>query len=1050
MTTAASPSRGKTESSTALGSLIRTLRRRDMVAGFLTALPVTLGCGGVIWAGTVALGRWTNHTIPTWEFAGLLGGLAVSAAAYYGWSRARSPLSLLLHADTVLKLPSVLSNALQLSADPAPFAQSAVQTGEDAAAGISSHARAQLVPLWRHSWWRSLLATGPLLASLGLAGWVWSTDIRPLGSEPLGTRLTVDDAQQLVTQAVEAIAPTTESNQAIAAPREDPIAARARAELDALEQELRSGTIKPDEAAARAARSLESAAESLDAQAKSQQAQADRAAEAMAQAAAPVANSKNGESADELTKALAQAEMAKAAARAEDLARQAGQLSESERFALAEELQAVADSMATAAPSSTSNQAEDESAGTGADRQSGIPDSQPEATANANPSNPADLAAALRHAAEELRKPTPAADSRRKGKDTRTQTSDSSPSPVDSDKERQSKTRTTDRSKSPTGNESAADTGTTSSTDAKPSSQGDTPDREQATSGQGKESTAQDRVESKSDSASTQASSDRRTQPGEKASGKQGAQDAPSRESKEPQSKDGSAGQDVAPRDDGSQSRHNGQGTPKQDSASDGNKPSSSGPAKNGTPSDATPAASSGREEAATPRSTVQGAQQAADSRTPDKSNSETTAAPRPSDTAAVSNQQKTAKNPEESQPEASRSSSPAQSGSQSPPSKEMGTQPQGNSDQGADTGKAPQRDHAQSKNNSQKSAAPASDPSSNSDNIRADQPQPSRTDHSDSTSARESPTASPRAGRTPDSSSPRSMEPRSSEPKSSAQRENSPSPQPQSSSPLGPPTSRPSDQSTEPRNRDQAPTEKPNALSELAQKFRSIDRARQGQPPESGTQRNSPQDLRKKAQDLLAQADARNKDSGTNQQPAGTSSSGGQTSAQTGQMPHGGNTSPGQLDHTSAGAGDPSSDGKSIVSAKRRNAGASQSIDFNPTAASKPTPTDSDRVIAELLGQPRSDGARSGHSSGSAAGGQASIDESLRSARKQADRAIESQMIPREYQDLVRRVFRRYESRGPAAASANSPDSTDPASSRLSPDAAPANSAPANPAPPK
>jgi hypothetical protein len=153
-----------------------------------------------------------------------------------------------------------------------------------------------------------------------------------------------------------------------------------------------------------------------------------------------------------------------------------------------------------------------------------------------------------------------------------------------------------------------------------------------------------------------------------------------------------------------------------------------------------------------------------------------------------------------------------------------------------------------------------------------------------------------------------------------------------------------------------------------------------------------------------------------------------------------------GQSGDSSAGSGDPTRDGNSTSRSTQRGTGATQSIDFNPTTASTPASTSTDRVIAELPSQPTSASAQRA----ATASGQASIEESLRTARKQADRAIESQTIPREYQDLVRRVFRRYDSRTPAAPSI-APGSTEPGTTNLSPDAAPAKSPPSKPAlPPK
>ena len=160
MTFAMPPSRSEPGSAPATAALARALWRRDIASRFLTALPVSLTCSTLVWTSAVALCRWANSPMPQWAFAGFLGGMSLFAAAYYGWSRARTELTLLMHADQTLRLNSALSNAWQLRSESSPFAQVAVQSGEAEARTLHSPDRAKVVPLRFGSAMRSVVSIG--------------------------------------------------------------------------------------------------------------------------------------------------------------------------------------------------------------------------------------------------------------------------------------------------------------------------------------------------------------------------------------------------------------------------------------------------------------------------------------------------------------------------------------------------------------------------------------------------------------------------------------------------------------------------------------------------------------------------------------------------------------------------------------------------------------------------------------------------------------------------------------------------------------------------
>lgn len=925
---------------------------------------MTVATGAGVWGMIIGTGRWSGHAIPEWELAGVLSVLSLSAAAYFGWSRARDPLALLIHADQTLRHPSTLSNAWQLRSDPSPFAALAVQHGEKIAGTIVSPARAEVVPMWPLALRRTVASVGTVALSLAFATamWLW-TPHAPLSTSALSN----EQARQLIEDAAQAIAPVPDTVLSTDSKREDPIAARTRSELDAIEKELRQGTIPPDEAALKAARALESAAESLDEQHRNTQTRADGAAAAVSESASKLVNSAQAESPDDLTKALALAELARAAARAEELARQPAQLTESQRHALAEELAAMAEAMNTATNTSPAPDEKQESApsvsdgassqsqtpgknttsaqqletkptsaptstSTSADRQ--VSSDKPKTNSQLEP-NPRDstketttppssstreLANALQKAAEQLRNPESASNRQppQETRDTRGHRDTGKPSDQSRDSEQHNSGEQGESTKSSASNR----------------------DQNQSSQTQNAPSRQPDELKSKED-----------TSPGQTSKQQDQSQRSPG--------EDNQSGQNPQ--------KTNQQGQSQNQQNGNGDKP--------------VPESRSGENSKSNPTSPKSDSQPTPDSSTRnDPSGKQSTPSSRTGDVATKD----TAKNqPNQQQPVSS------------------------------------QRDGAQSKPDGQ----PNADPQRERDTPDQSESQSSSTrsspDKASDQSASEPTT--PRSGRTEASSPDRR----------SASKEQSPSQQPDSSTPLGPPTSRPSDRTTDPRTTQQQPTDKPNALSELAQKLRSVDRARQPQNQPS-------QNLRQKAQELLARTDPQNatpRNDASSSDRSRSELAGAQQDSKG--MPPSSPLAAGSKSGNESGdtPGAASMDGRADATSLPRagRPGASQTVEFNPATSPANTST-TDRVIAELPGTPRS---------GAASGGAPTVSESVSAAKRQADRAIEGQIVPREYQDLIRRVFRRYENRTPStqpAQSGNEP--TGP----ISPDAAPA--APRSPSP--
>jgi hypothetical protein len=342
------PKTGATSGSAqATNRLARTLRRRDIASRLVQITPYCLASGTLLWSAAVGLSKWTHSPIPAIELAGLIASLSLTAAAYIAWSRARSTTSMLLHADGILRLPSTLTNGSQLQHETGPFAQAAVQASERIARELDHNQLARIAPVWRFTWLQGTSASISLALACAAATflWLWS----PSAVSP--NTLSRDAAQALIDQAQQAIAPTSAAPaQALPAPiNQDPIAARARAELDAIERELRQGQTTPQDAALRAARTLETAADEAQNAARSQQQTADNTAESLSRAAASASRADSNRDADpppqDLTKAIAQADLQRAAALAQDLANRPADLSPSQREQLASELQAIADAL---------------------------------------------------------------------------------------------------------------------------------------------------------------------------------------------------------------------------------------------------------------------------------------------------------------------------------------------------------------------------------------------------------------------------------------------------------------------------------------------------------------------------------------------------------------------------------------------------------------------------------------------------------------------------------------------------------------------------------
>jgi len=342
------PKTGATSGSAhATNRLARTLRRRDIASRLVQITPYCLASGTLLWSAAVGLSKWTHSPIPAIELAGLIASLSLTAAAYIAWSRARSTTSMLLHADGILRLPSTLTNGSQLQHETGPFAQAAVQASERIARELDHSQLARIAPVWRFTWLQGASASISLALACAAATflWLWS----PIAVSP--NTLSRDAAQNLIDQAQQAIAPTSAAPaQALPAPiNQDPIAARARAELDAIERELRQGQTTPQDAALRAARTLETAADDAQNAARSQQQTADNTAESLSRAAASASRADSNRDADpppqDLTKAIAQADLQRAAALAQDLANRPADLSPSQREQLASELQAIADAL---------------------------------------------------------------------------------------------------------------------------------------------------------------------------------------------------------------------------------------------------------------------------------------------------------------------------------------------------------------------------------------------------------------------------------------------------------------------------------------------------------------------------------------------------------------------------------------------------------------------------------------------------------------------------------------------------------------------------------
>jgi hypothetical protein len=858
------PKTGATSGSAqATNRLAHTLRRRDIASRLMQATPYCLASGTLLWSAAIGLARWTHSPIPEIELAGLIGSLSLTAAAYIGWSRARSTTSMLLHADSTLGLPSTLTNGSQLQHETGPFAQAAVQASERIARELGHNQLTRIAPIWRFTWWQGSSASISLALACAVAAflWLWS----PNAASP--NSLSRDAAQALIDQAQQAISPLSAASAQAqsAAINQDPVAARARAELDAIEMELRQGQTTPQDAALRAARTLETAADEAQNAARSQQQTADNTAESLSRAAAAASRTNSDRGTDpppqDLTKAIAQADLQRAAALAQDLANRPADLSPSQREQLAAELQAIADAL----------------------REDAAKPPQDE-TSPTSPTN----AANTQPAAEQAGKNS--------GNDQK---------PADTSAPQKS------------------------SVQSQPQGQDQNQKQDLARSLERAAESLRNAVNEKN------------------------AQD---------QQHDPSKGSD-----------------PSVDSSSHQSTPQTSGQTSRTTTPPSQPSPST--------------APKAADPAAPANSTRDRQPNPSPRQNQATDSQSPKDTSDSPSRPPDSEKSAPGQT--QSSQTTSSPTKPA-------------QEQSASDKPSTAKS--PSEKPDSSSNPSVSSDPAKQATDAA------------------PSEASKQPNQPNQSTQQKSQQRA------PQDNQSFGPQTPRSAEQNGDPNGKEREPQSTPNSLSELAQKLRSVERARQNQD-------SRPQQWREQAQDMLSKADkqpSQNENNALPQSPRppsddiasappGTSNQS-DTSRPNDTRP--GGMQPRDPSTSSTSTGTSPLAGTRDPNSTQRTArpGASQTIDFNPSQSNSPA-APNDRVIAEL---PNS--ANPSRSANSPAG-TTTLRESLANARQGADRAIESQSVPREYQDLVRRVFRRYESRASNASSAPAPSE-----GKLSPDAAPAN----------
>lgn len=391
--------------------LARSLRRRDIASCIVRVTPFCLSAGTLVWCGLIGVARWFQYPAPEMDLAGLIGLLSITGAATIGLFRSRSSASMLLQADQILNLPSTLSNGAQLEGQHDPFSQAAVQESERVAQSIGRQQRGRIAPIWTMSGKVASTAGLAVAASCGLIAFTLWWAPQPGASSTISQ----DAAQSLIDEAAAALAskpaPTPDELSTHTA-FEDPIAARARAELDAIERELRDGTAHPQDAALRAAHALENAAEAATSESKAQQEIADSATESLSKAATSLSRESPGQNdtaSRDLTTSIAQADLERAAALADEIASRPADLSKEQREQLAAELQSMADSLRNEASQAAAvpdqNAAQNSNTNASTIRPEASPTSNSAAAQSQTAPLKQDIAQALERAASSLREP---------------------------------------------------------------------------------------------------------------------------------------------------------------------------------------------------------------------------------------------------------------------------------------------------------------------------------------------------------------------------------------------------------------------------------------------------------------------------------------------------------------------------------------------------------------------------------------------------------------------------------------------------------------------